>query len=180
MVSALSEDRTLDDGCGVCEEEFFRTAPEGWKEQWNPGNDLQVSGFFEKDGVPKNGVVYALHQIYSEDDKHVVLGVPNNGYMKLFLNGRMVHRTKEKVPLRANLGNGGALGDLSNYVVTELKKGWNQILIKMQSDGAESGEAYEAHFTVGGMSTVCVKNHGMPVTGLVRSRFVWDDGDGSD
>ncbi len=172
MVSELFEDRTLDDDCGICEEQIFLTAPEGWKEQWNPGNDLQVSGCFEKDKNRKSGIVYALHQIYSEEDRKVVLGVPNNGYMKLFLNGQMIHRTKEKVPLRANLGNGGALGDLSNYVVTELKKGWNQILIKMQSDGAES-EPYMAHFTVGGMSDVCVKNHGMPVMGLIRSRFIW-------
>lgn len=99
-----------------------------------------------------------------------MLGVPNNGYMKLFLNGNLIHTTKEKTPLRANLGNGGALGDLSNYKVTRLQKGWNQILIKLQADDLPC----QAHFTLGGMSSVCAKNHGMPVLGICRSRFIWD------
>ena len=173
MVSELYEGQSLDDDCGICEDKMFTAPPENWTEQWNPGNDLRISGCFEKSGTERHGVVYALHQIYSEEEKSVVLGVPNNGYMKLFLNGRMIHRTKERVPLRANLGNGGALGDLSNYVVTHLKKGWNQILIKMQSGKTGDEMPYQAHFTVGGMSGVCEKNHGMPVMGLNRSRFIW-------
>lgn len=54
--------------------------------------------------------------------------------------------------------------------VTTISKGWNQILIKLQADELPQ----EAHFTIGGMSTVCVKNHGMPVLGLCRSRFLWE------
>ena len=67
-------------------------------------------------------MIYALHHIYSEEEKDVVLGVPNNGYMKLYLNGKWIHTTIQKTPLRANLGNGGALGDLSNYKVTKFVK----------------------------------------------------------
>lgn len=52
--------------------------------------------------------------------------------MKLYLNTKLIHTTKEKTSLRANLGNGGALGDLSNYKVTTIAKGWNQVLIKLQ------------------------------------------------
>lgn len=165
MISGVYSGKTIEDDCGLDEHVWFVQPPEGFTEQWNAGNDLQLGKYFRE-----KGVVYALHQLYSEEEQAVVLGVPNNGYMKLFLNGERIHTTVQKTALRANLGNGGALGDLSNYKVTRLLKGWNQILIKLQADELPQ----EAHFTIGGMSTVCVKNHGMPVLGLCRSRFLWE------
>ena len=165
MISRLYPDKTIADDCCVDEQSWFVRPPEQFEEQWNTGNDLGLGTRFSG-----KGVIFALHQFYSEEDKEVVLGVPNNGYMKLYLNTALIHTTKEKTALRANLGNGGALGDLSNYKVTTISKGWNQILIKLQADELPQ----EAHFTIGGMSTVCVKNHGMPVLGLCRSRFLWE------
>lgn len=165
MISRLYPDKTIEDACCVDEQSWFVRPPEQFEEQWNTGNDLSLGTRFSE-----KGVIFALHQFYSEEDKEVVLGVPNNGYMKLYLNTELIHTTKEKTALRANLGNGGALGDLSNYKVTTISKGWNQILIKLQADELPQ----EAHFTIGGMSTVCVKNHGMPVLGLCRSRFLWE------
>lgn len=166
LVSRLFPGRKIEEDCGIEEDKWFVSAPVGFTEQWNPGNDLRLGKYFKE-----TGIVYALHYIYSHEEKDVVLGVPNNGYMKLFLNGNLIHTTKEKMPLRANLGNGGALGDLSNYKVTRLQKGWNQVLIKLQAEELP----YQAHFTLGGMSSICAKNHGMPVLGICRSRFIWDE-----
>lgn len=165
MISEFYQGKTLEDDCGVDEETWFIAPPSGFTEQWNPGNDLQLSARFKE-----KGIIYALHHIYSCEDKEVVLGVPNNGFMKLYLNGELLHTTIQKTALRANLGNGGALGDLSNYKVTKLLKGWNQILIKLQADDIPEA----AHFTIGGMSTVCEKNHGMPVMGIYRNKFIWE------
>jgi len=165
LISPLFADKTLEEDCGIPEDRIFSAAPAGFRVQWNPGNDLRVA-----DRFTQKGVVYALHHIYSQEDKDVVLGVPNNGRMRLFLNGELIHETKVTVPLRANLGNGGALGDLSNYQVSKLQKGWNQILIKLEM----VMEPQEAHFTLGGMSKVCYKNHGMPVLHINRSRFEWE------
>lgn len=165
MISQFHSNQTIEDDCGLDEHAWFVHPPEGFTEQWHAGNDLEMGNYFSQ-----KGVVYALHQLYSEEEKDVVLGVPNNGFMKLYLNGEWIHTTIHKTALRANLGNGGALGDLSNYKVTKLRKGWNQILIKLQADELPA----EAHFTIGGMSHVCEKNHGMPVLGLCRSRFLWE------
>ena len=165
MISRLYPDKTIEDDCCVDEQSWFVRPPEQFEEQWNVGNDLCLGTRFSE-----KGVIFALHQFYSDEDREVVLGVPNNGYMKLYLNTKLIHTTKEKTSLRANLGNGGALGDLSNYKVTTIAKGWNQVLIKLQADELPQ----ESHFTIGGMSKVCVKNHGMPVLGLCRSRFLWE------
>lgn len=165
MISELYPGKNIEDDCGINEEEWFVRPPCGFTEQWNTGNDLQLGTRFKE-----KGVIYALHHIYSEEEKDVVLGVPNNGYMKLYLNGKWIHTTTQKTPLRANLGNGGALGDLSNYKVTKFVKGWNQIFIKLQAEDVPE----EAHFTIGGMSTVCEKNHGMPVMGICRNKFIWE------
>lgn len=165
LISPFYPGKTIEEDCGIRENQIFREPPEGFTGQWNTGNSLELAPHFKG-----KGVLYALHQIFALEETEVVLGVPNNGYMKLFLNGELIHQTKERVPLRANLGNGGALGDMSNYRVTKLLKGWNQVLIKLENDSAPQ----EAHFTIGGMSRVCEKNHGSPVLGISRSGFQWD------
>ena len=169
LVSELYEGKHLEEACGLNEEEVFKTQPEGFREVWRTGNDLELSACFRKQGI-----VYALHYIYSREERDVVLGVPNNGRMKLFLNGKLLHRTVMQVPLRANLGNGGAQGDGSNYKVTRLEKGMNQILIKLEND-ITLKEGQKSHFTIGGMSEVCTKNHGMPVLDIRRTVFPWED-----
>ena len=168
LVSGLFKGRTLDDNCGIAEDQIFTRCPEGFEEQWNPGNDLELGHKFTE-----KGVIFALHHIYTETEREAVLGVPNNGFMKLYVNGEMIHRTVKQVSLRPNLGNGGALGDLSNYKVTRLKQGWNQVLIKLEADVLPQ----EAHFTMGEMSTVCAKNHGMPLLHIRRSGFSWEGED---
>jgi hypothetical protein len=40
-------------------------------------------------------------------------GVPNTNKMRLYVNTQQVHETTVVRPLRPNMGNGGALGDLS-------------------------------------------------------------------
>lgn len=165
LISPLYAGKTLQDDCGIDELSIFEQHPKKFDVQWNPGNKLNLGNCFQE-----KGVLYALHHIYSENEKDVVLGVPNNGKMKLFLNGEMIHETVNVVPVRANLGNGGALGDLNNYKVTALKAGWNQILIKLEMVMSPQ----DSHFTIGGMSQVCIKNHGMPVLGLKRNMFSWE------
>ncbi len=165
LISPLYTKKTIEDSCGIEEEKVFDHCPEGFEVQWNPGNRLNLGERFSEPGV-----IYALHHIYSEKEREVVLGVPNNGRMKLYLNGKFIHQTTSVVPVRANLGNGGALGDLNNYKVTRLEKGWNQVLIKLEM--VESPQ--DAHFTIGGMSDVCVKNHGMPVLDIHRNQFLWE------
>lgn len=166
LVSELFEGKKLDEDTGIQENVVFEEKPSQFFESENSGNRLEICSEWTT-----NGVVYLLHDILSAEEKDVVLGVPNTGFMKLFLNGKEIHRTRHKTKLRANLGNGGALGDLSNYVVTKLNKGWNQILIKMEV----VDQAIDAHFTIGGMSTVCYKNHGMPVLNIERTQFIWEE-----
>ena len=43
MISEFYQGKTLEDDCGVDEETWFIAPPSGFTEQWNPGNDLQLS-----------------------------------------------------------------------------------------------------------------------------------------
>lgn len=164
LFSPLYQDKTIEADCNVPEDIIFSKLPEGFYPVWRTGNDLEIP-------APKveSGILYILGHIYSKTERNVVIGVPNNGRMKIFLNGEFLHQTKMVVPLRANLGNGGALGDLSNYKVTKLQKGWNQVLIKL-----EVKDTTGAHFTLGEISSVCVKNHGMPVLGIDQTKLIWE------
>lgn len=169
LISGLYEGKHLEDTCGINENEIFELPPEGFREEWRTRNDLELSAAFVREGI-----IYALHYIKCSEERDVVLGVPNNGRMKLFLNGELIHRTVRQVPLRANLGNGGAQGDGSNYIVTRLARGMNQVLIKLENDNTLKG-GQKSHFTIGGMSDVCDKNHGMPVLGITRTVFPWEE-----
>ncbi|NSW91097.1 MAG: ADP-ribosylglycohydrolase family protein [Firmicutes bacterium] len=165
LVSELFEGKTIDDYCGVQENSLFDRAPEGWSDEWRTGNDLELSGRFTK-----NGVIYLLHHLWSEEEKPVVVGVPNNGRMKVWMNGTLLHQTREIVPLRANQGNGGAVGDTSNYKTTVLRRGWNRFLIKLE----QVNRPMQAHFVVGELHPSSVKNHGEALLGVNRSGFDWE------
>ncbi|RJS74794.1 ADP-ribosylglycohydrolase family protein [Candidatus Bathyarchaeota archaeon] len=108
---------------------------EGWKALSWPENALEVEPFFK--GKP--GVIYLRHFIYSPEARKVVLGVPNNSRMRLWLNGKVIHETQRTVPLRPNYS-----GDGTNYTTAVLKRGWNHIMVKL----LRSDKPLEAHFTV--------------------------------
>jgi ADP-ribosylglycohydrolase len=165
LISELFEGKTIDDTCGIQEDVLFDGALDGWSDEWRAGNDLEMDGRFTK-----NGVIYLLHHLWSEEEKPVVVGVPNNGRMKVWMNGMLLHQTREIVPLRATQGNGGALGDTSNYKTTVLQRGWNRFLIKLERINSPE----QAHFVVGGLHPTCVKNHGEPLLGVNRSEFDWE------
>ena len=74
MISRLYPDKTIEDDCCVDEQSWFVRPPEQFEEQWNVGNDLCLGTRFSE-----KGVIFALHQFYSDEDREVVLGVPNNG-----------------------------------------------------------------------------------------------------
>jgi len=108
---------------------------EGWSSISWPDNELVIEPLFEN--LP--GVLYLRHFIYSPKERRVILGVPNNSRMKLWLNGEVVHETKDIVPLRPNYS-----GDGSNYVSTVLRKGWNHVMIKIVRDKFP----VKAHFVI--------------------------------
>ena len=132
-----------------------KEAGEGWNAVSWPGNALQIEPFFEG----RQGVIYLRHFIYSPDDRKAVLGVPSNSRMQLWLNGEVVHETKEVVPLPPNYG-----GDGSNYTTTVLREGWNHIMVKLLGDA----KPVEAHFTVAHAEW----NRGME--DVIQCRFPWE------
>jgi ADP-ribosylglycohydrolase len=164
MVSPVLPDQTIEADCGFDESRMIVTPPESWVELWRPGNDLQVEGLFG--GRP--GVIYLLHFIQSDAQQDVVLGVSNNGRMKLWLNGTLQHETRTITPIRPNQGNGG--GDGANYSQAILRQGWNQVLIKLERGSGP----LEAHFTIGLRDIRHPKCVGHAVLGLRRTQSVWE------
>jgi len=130
-------------------------AGEGWKVVSWPENALLIEPLFEG----RQGIVYLRHFIYSPDDREVVLGVPNNSKMQLWLNGGMVHETMKALPVRPNYG-----GDGSNYTAAVLQKRWNHIMVKL----LRGTEPVEAHFTVARAEW----RHGME--DVIQCRFPWE------
>jgi len=165
MISPLFRNKTLHDKCNIDEESWFIKPPEGFVNAWRTGNDLELDSLFDSDGT-----LYLLHQLVSDEGKDVVVGVPTNGKMRIWQNGQFLHETKTLKALRPNLGNGNALGDMSNYKTTRLSEGWNQFLIKIE----RFVKPMEAHFVIGGIHPSCVKNHGVTVFGIDQSRFIWE------
>ena len=165
MVSPLFKGAGLNDDLGVKEDSIFISPPAGFTDEWRAGTELELAGRFGE-----GGVIYMLHQLYSEWEDDVLIGVSNNGRMKFFVNGDFIHETKEVVPVRAVLGNKNALGDLSNYAVAKFRKGWNQILIKLKQENTP----HEAHLTLGKLSSDCSLNHGIPLFDICRSEFIWE------
>jgi ADP-ribosylglycohydrolase len=103
---------------------------------WHPisfaENALLVENFFNK----SPGVVYLRHYLYSPEKRVARLGVPNNSWMMVWLNGRKI---RTKIAMRPNLGGEGV-----NYAFGKLRKGWNVIQIKL----FRGNEPVEAHFTI--------------------------------
>ena len=132
-----------------------KEAGEGWKTVSWPENALQIEPFFEG----QQGMIYMRHFIYSPDERKVVMGVPNNSKMRLWLNGEIVHETKEVVPLRPNYS-----GDGSNYTTAVLRNGRNHIMVEL----LRATEPVEAHFTVSHAEW----QRGME--DLVQCRFPWE------
>ena len=128
---------------------------ERWRVFSWPENSLEIESFF--DGKP--GILYLRHFVYSPNSREVMVGVPNNGRMKLWLNGELVHKTMKPVPLRPNYS-----GDKSNYVKVDLKEGWNHFMIKIM----RAEKPLEAHFTMASGKWYD------GVVDLVRWRFPWE------
>ena len=165
LISEFFKGKALEDDCGVSEDSEFTQAPAGWSDEWRTGNDLELSGRFKG-----SGVIYLLHHLWSGKEQQVVIGVPNNGRMKVWHNGKLLHQTRAIVPLRANQGNGGALGDTSNYKTAVLNQGWNRFLIKLEQVNSPE----QSHFIIGGLHPTCIKNHGEALLGVNRSCFEWE------
>jgi len=128
---------------------------EGWKPVSWPENALEIEPLFK--GRP--GVIYLRHFIYSPDARDVMLGVPNNNAMKLWLNGVMIHQTKKVLPLRPNYG-----GDGSNYAKAVLKQGWNHVMVKI----FRGEKPIQAHFVASRFKW----RSGM--ADVLRCRFPWE------
>jgi ADP-ribosylglycohydrolase len=165
LISEFFKGKTIKDDCGIPEDSEFTKPPAGWSDEWRTGNDLELSERFKG-----NGVIYLLHHLWSNKEQQVVVGVPNNGRMKVWHNGKFLHQTRTIVPLRANQGNSGALGDTSNYKTTILNQGWNRFLIKLEQVNSPE----QAHFVIGGLHPTCIINHGEALLGVNRSRFEWE------
>jgi len=128
---------------------------EGWRIEYWIENSLEVERFFE--GRP--GVIYLRHFVYSPSDRRVRIGVPNNSRMKLWLNGELIHETVKPVPLRPNYS-----GDGSNYTYATLRRGWNQIAVKL----LRGDKPLEAHLTIADSE----RYSGIP--DLIHWRLPWE------
>lgn len=129
---------------------------DGWMITNFDDNELLIEPHFE--GKP--GIVYLRHYIYSAFPRPVRLGLPSNCPFKLWLNGEKIHEAVTEGILRPNYG-----GDGRSYVVSDLKEGWNQILVKIE----RKGKPVEAHFTVASGDRF---SHGL--ADLVECKFPWE------
>jgi hypothetical protein len=164
-VSRVYPKSLLDTPTEVPENVVFSSLPSYFAERWFPTNAMETT-FGEHETY---GVQYFLHYVQVPREMDVVLGFPNTNKMRLYVNTQQVHETTVVRPLRPNMGNGGALGDLSNYKVVTLHAGWNQILVKWEI----ASPTDQAHFVLGSIDPVCVKNHGGLVLDAIRTEFPW-------
>lgn len=130
FVSPLFTGKKLEDATTVSESEVFASKPANFTEYWTVDNDLCPS-------FDQAGVVYYLHEIFSERSMDVYVGVPTTGRSSFYLNGSIVHTTSKDVPFRPNLGGVGE-GDSASYAKAHLKKGWNQLLVKLEVQGPDT------------------------------------------
>jgi len=164
-VSRVYPKSLLDTPTEVPEDVVFSSLQPYFAERWFPTNAMENP--CGKHAA--SGVQYLLHYVQVPREMDVVLGFPNTNRMRLYVNAQQVHETTVVRPLRPNMGNGGALGDLSNYKVVTLHAGWNQILVKWEIASSEE----QAHFVMGSIDPACVKNHGGLVLDAIRTQFPW-------
>jgi len=146
----------------------LQEASKEWKHVSWPENSLEIEPLFE--GRP--GILYLRHFIYSPNERKVILGVPNNNKMRLWLNGKVIHETQKVVPLRPNYSGDGLLvveeGTFkvisSNCTIAVFQQGWNCIMIKI----LRGDKPIEAHFTVAHSEW----HRGM--ADLIECRFPWE------
>jgi len=135
-------------------------APKGLGRVWRvrnfPENELNIEDAFQ--GKP--GVIYLRHYVLSPDTRPAHVGVPSNCPMRLWLNGKVIHETRTGGALRPNYS-----GDGRSYTDINLKKGWNQFLVKIV--GGE--EPVQAHFILCGPRRLY---HGF--ADLTECRFPWE------
>lgn len=166
LVSEVLEGNRLEDD-GEPVGTLGRTSrPEGFREVWRTGNDLEPETLFEGDA----GTVHLVHHVYAAEDHEVVVGVPNSGRMAVYLEGKKLHETVKILPIRPNMGNTNARGDGSNYVRTVLRAGWNRFVVTLE----RGAEPLEAHFVFGAIDGRYPQNCGAAVLGLKRSGFSWE------
>lgn len=165
LVAPARPGQTLESEPAISENGMLHGPQKGWTEHWVSGNELPVETW--TGGAP--GVINLLQYIQSASEQDVILGVSNTGRMKLWLNGALLHQTREVTGLRPNHGNGG--GDGSNYAVGTLKQGFNQILIELERRDAP----LQAHFTLGRPDQKHFKCLGHAVLDVLRTRFPWEN-----
>lgn len=87
------------------------------------------------------GTLYARLYLWSKEAREARLGIPGTCPRKLWLNNQPILQTLQRSHLRPNYG-----GDGLSYINTELKAGWNEVLIKYTRDANDP--AFAAHFTL--------------------------------
>lgn len=168
LVSPLFTGRKIEDDCGIDEKrpmtEPMKQLPKGWTDMWRSENDLKAESLFQ--GEP--GVLYFRHLVFSHDKEDTIIGVSNNGCMKLWLNGEFLHKTRTPVHVRPSQGVAG--GDGSNYTECTLQPGWNEVLIKLE----RGVKPMDAHFVLAGFDKEHPINIGHALIGLNRSSLPWE------
>lgn len=161
LVSPYFKAKKLEDDCGVDEKMSFDEIPAGWTELWRPGNDLDIEPLLGD----QPGVVYMRHTINSPDESEAIVGVSNNSRMRIWLNGDYLHETMDVTHVRPSQGVAG--GDGSNYAECRLRKGWNDVLIKLE----RGKDLLDVHFVVAGIDKAHPINVGHALLGLDRTKL---------
>jgi hypothetical protein len=126
-----------------------------WTEAFFPDNAIDIEPRFGG----HSGIIYLRHFVFSPEKRSVRIGVPTNGQMKLWVNGKKAHKTQKMVPLRPNYSGEGA-----NYVNQTFKSGWNTVLIKL----LRKDIPLEAHLTL----AMANGHHG--IADMNQSKFPWE------
>src|SRR5579862_6942667 len=90
-------------------------------------------------GADWTGVRYARIFLRSDREREVQLGIPATCPRKIWLNGRPLHESRQRGPLRPNYD-----GDKTSYADATLTQGWNDVLIKYARDA--KCPSFVAHF----------------------------------
>ncbi len=120
-----------------------------WRETEFTTHELEIESIFEG----KSGILYLRHYIYNPCRRGVRVGFPSNCPFKMWLNGTLVHKVKEKGILRPSyIGDFSSLEEATpgyfptgrSYKDVVLEEGWNQFFIKV----LRLDNPAEAHFVI--------------------------------